>query len=465
MQDVAASAMLASRVGAQSLAEHPLSAARSRRRRAGTSRIEGRALAALDLAVVAVLSTVAGRGWQVTAVWALSIAAAFAAAGLYRRRLTFSVLDDLPRLLIASSPVVAVSVWLSPVTVGAVATFLGCVAVARALAYSTLYRLRRRRPGEPTLIVGSGDVGVRMAEALIADRGYGLSPIGFVGLPFIDEESPAPLLGSVDDVDEVIDRYRPRGVIVTFAALPDADLVGVLRRCRQMRISVYVVPRLFELGVGRTGAELVHGMPLVRMHPEPPRRLRTVVKRAIDVTGAAVGLACLAPVLAACALAVRWESGRSGVVFRQERVGRGGKLFTILKFRSMTPSSEQESRVRWNIRDDNRVGPVGRILRGTSLDELPQLFNVLRGDMSLVGPRPERPYFVEQFQRTYEGYRDRHRVPVGITGWAQIHGLRGDTSIEDRVRFDNYYAENWSLALDLKILLRTVGSMVSIRRR
>jgi lipopolysaccharide/colanic/teichoic acid biosynthesis glycosyltransferase len=163
-------------------------------------------------------------------------------------------------------------------------------------------------------------------------------------------------------------------------------------------------------------------------------------------------------------LAVLWESGRHGVLFRQERISRDGKPFTIMKFRSLTPASDTESQVKWNINTDARLGPVGKLLRFSSLDELPQLLNVLRGDMSLVGPRPERPFFVEQFQRTYAGYPDRHRVPAGITGWAQIHGLRGDTSIEERVRFDNHYIEHWSLGLDVKIILRTVGSMISIHR-
>jgi lipopolysaccharide/colanic/teichoic acid biosynthesis glycosyltransferase len=157
---------------------------------------------------------------------------------------------------------------------------------------------------------------------------------------------------------------------------------------------------------------------------------------------------------------VKLESGRHAVLFRQERVTRDGEPFTILKFRSLTPDDEGESRRRWNIDTDDRVGRVGRLLRNSSLDELPQLVNVLTGSMSLVGPRPERPHFVNTFGRVYRGYPDRHRVPAGITGWAQIHGLRGDTSIEDRVRFDNYYIEHWSLGLDLKIMLRTLGSMI-----
>jgi exopolysaccharide biosynthesis polyprenyl glycosylphosphotransferase len=336
----------------------------------------------------------------------------------------------------------------------------------RAIAYAGICRRRRNAPGEPTVVIGSGDVGVRLAEVLRENAGYGLRPIGLVGPPPVrDPALPAPLLGSADEIDEVVARCRPRNVVVTFPGLRDADLVGTLRRCRRLGIAVYVVPRLFELAVGHARVELVHGIPLVRMQPEPARRWHAAVKRAIDVTGAVIGLTLLAPVFAICALAVRWESGRAGVVFRQERIGRDGKPFTIMKFRSLTPSSELESQVRWNIGEDHRVGPVGRVLRGTSLDELPQLVNVLRGDMSLVGPRPERPYFVEEFRRAYDGYMDRHRVLGGITGWAQIHGLRGDTSIEDRVRFDNHYIENWSPVLDLKIIIWTIGSMLSIRRR
>lgn len=167
----------------------------------------------------------------------------------------------------------------------------------------------------------------------------------------------------------------------------------------------------------------------------------------------------LCPVMAAVAVAVRLEGG-PGVFFRQIRVGADGQCFELLKFRSLRPVDEDESATRWNVRDDERLGPVGKFIRTTSLDELPQLINILRGQMSLVGPRPERPHFVEQFQQTYPHYVARHRVPSGLTGLAQVHGLRGDTSIGERARFDNYYIENWSLWLDVKILLRTVGSVV-----
>ena len=428
--------------------------------------VRGRVVLAASDVAVAALSLLAGGTWAAMLIRVAGTVLAFTAAGLYRSRLRRSALDDLPRLFVSACVVAAVCTWLGAAAPAVLwfAAVAGAT-VSRAVVYALLGRYRGGA-AVPTLVVGSGEVAVRLAEALAADPGYGLAPIGLVGPPpLADPALPAALLGSVDELDTVITTHRPGAVIVAFPGIADAALVGTLRRCRQSGIAVYVVPRLFDLAVGHAGVELVGGVPVARMQPEPPRRWRRAVKRAMDIAGALTGLMLLWPVFAACALAVRWESGRAGVLFRQERIGLDGKPFTILKFRSLTPASAEESQVRWNIRTDDRVGPVGRILRGTSLDELPQLVNVLRGEMSLVGPRPERPYFVEQFTRTYDGYPDRHRVPGGITGWAQIHGLRGDTSIADRVRFDNYYVENWSPVLDLKIIVRTLGSMLSIRRR
>ena len=160
-----------------------------------------------------------------------------------------------------------------------------------------------------------------------------------------------------------------------------------------------------------------------------------------------------------CAVATRLEGG-PGIFFRQLRIGRYGKPFQLVKFRSMRPSTETESQTRWSVADDPRVGPVGRFMRRTSLDELPQLWNILRGDMTIVGPRPERPFFVDRFSADYPDYAMRHRVPVGLTGLAQVSGLRGDTPTSDRARFDNYYIENWSLWLDVKVILRTVAEVV-----
>jgi len=177
----------------------------------------------------------------------------------------------------------------------------------------------------------------------------------------------------------------------------------------------------------------------------------------------AIALVVLSPLMLLCALAVRLETG-PGVIFRQERVGLDDQRFQILKFRTLRPIDDTPD-TRWCIGGDPRIGPVGRTMRKLSLDELPQLWNILRGDMSLVGPRPERPSFVEAFSRQYPRYVARHRVPAGLTGWAQVHGLRGDTDIADRVAFDNYYIENWSMWSDVKILLRTFGQVAGGRGR
>jgi exopolysaccharide biosynthesis polyprenyl glycosylphosphotransferase len=441
---------------------------------AGLGRWERGTLVATDFTTLAALSAVAGSTVPATAVRTALCLVLFAAVGQYRPRLRFSPLDDLSRALLCMIAVLPLGVWwqlptlLAPPWFNA-APFLWPVAmftgffIARAITCKAIHGTRRRVAGAATVVVGTGPIGLRIAEVLTDDPAFGLRPVGVVGpAPLMGEVTPVSRLGCAGDLDAVLARTRPDVVVVTFPGPPDADLVGTLRACRRLGITVFVVPRLFELAV--TGAELVHGVPLVRM-PAGRSSLGRLAKRVVDVFGAGVGLLLLSPVLLLCALLVRLESRAARVIFRQERIGQHDRPFTIMKFRSLTPSSDRESQVRWNINNDARVGRIGRLLRTSSLDELPQLLNVLRGDMSLVGPRPERPYFVEQFRRTHAGYADRHRMPVGITGWAQIHGLRGDTSIEERVRFDNYYIENWSLGLDLKIIARTVGSMLSINRK
>ncbi|MCW2792548.1 MAG: pimB, partial [Nocardioides sp.] len=204
--------------------------------------------------------------------------------------------------------------------------------------------------------------------------------------------------------------------------------------------------------------EVVRDVAVMRLRRSGLRPHTLFLKRLVDVVLTTVALVVLSPVLLACAVAVRIETG-PGVIFRQTRVGIGGRNFTLFKFRSLKPATALESATEWNIDLDDRLGPVGRFLRRTSLDELPQLVNVLRGDMSLVGPRPERPFFVREFSQNRHRYHDRHRVQTGLTGWAQVNDLRGDTSIDDRVRFDNYYIENWSLWGDVKIMFRTVAAL------
>jgi exopolysaccharide biosynthesis polyprenyl glycosylphosphotransferase len=225
-----------------------------------------------------------------------------------------------------------------------------------------------------------------------------------------------------------------------------------------------VVPRMFELHQDGPDIERLRSYPLMRLGTAPTSRPSWWVKRAMDVLLAAVALVALSPVIALCALAVLLESGRP-VIFRQVRVGMDDQPFVLYKLRSVRMNGEDDSQVTWSVVGDRRVGPVGRFLRSSSLDELPQLWNIIKGDMSIVGPRPERPGFVREFSAIHELYWARHRVPTGLTGLAQVHGLRGDTSIVDRSRYDNYYIANWSLWLDVKILLQTVGELLCRRNR
>ncbi|MBC7375356.1 MAG: sugar transferase [Frankiales bacterium] len=267
------------------------------------------------------------------------------------------------------------------------------------------------------------------------------------------------MLGDHESLASNIVEFGFRDVVAAFGSAPESQMVDIIRTCDRLEVEIFFVPRLFELHHTSKDMDQVWGLPLVRLRRAAFRSFSWRLKRVFDVVASGSALLLLAPVMAVIALAVRLEGG-PGVLFRQERVGLDNRSFELLKFRSLKPVDEVESQTQWNIALDDRLGPVGRFLRSSSLDELPQLWNILRGEMTVVGPRPERPHFVETFTRTFPRYTARHRVPAGLTGWAQVHGLRGDTSIQDRSRFDNYYIENWSLWADIKIVLRTVGGVL-----
>jgi lipopolysaccharide/colanic/teichoic acid biosynthesis glycosyltransferase len=253
-------------------------------------------------------------------------------------------------------------------------------------------------------------------------------------------------------------------VVVAFSHARDSPLVDAAVTAHRRGCSTLVVPRMFELHQDGLDVERLRSYPLLRLSTAPTNRPTWHVKRLVERSLAALALVVLSPVIALCALAVLFESGRP-IIFKQVRVGMDDRKFVIYKLRSVRQTGVDDSDVRWSVEGDSRVGPVGRILRHTSLDELPQLWNILRGDMCIVGPRPERPGFVRQFSAIHELYWARHRVPTGLTGLAQVHGLRGDTSIVDRSRYDNYYIANWSLWLDVKIVLLTVGELCRRRNR
>jgi exopolysaccharide biosynthesis polyprenyl glycosylphosphotransferase len=248
-------------------------------------------------------------------------------------------------------------------------------------------------------------------------------------------------------------------VIVAFLNAPDDEIVRFLRGCDRLQVDIHVVPRFFELGVGvEQTSDDISGIPISLLRRAPHRSLTWPLKRAFDISVASVGLILTSPIMALAAIAVRFSSP-GPILFRQRRLGEGMKPIEVMKFRTMRVNEDSDT--TWSVLRDERLTGIGRVLRQTHLDELPQLINVLRGDMSLVGPRPERPYFAELFSAEIQGYGDRHRVPVGLTGWAQVHGLNGDTSIEERARFDNRYIESWSLWRDLVILARTGAAVVT----
>lgn len=427
-------------------------------------------LLGLDLGALTVASAPLGGVRGGTLVMAALIALLFSNGGLYRARLTLSALDDLPalagRALAAGALTTSIALIVDPALVrprllGVAALFAGVVVIERSLAYAVVRGVRRRRRvAHPTLVLGAGRVGGLVMANLRAHPEYGLDPVGCLDDdPLLTaDELPAPLLGGFDALASVIVEFGVQDVIVAFGSLSENAMVDVLRTCDRLACEIFVVPRLFEMGTTGRESDAIWGLPVVRVRRAPFRTLSWRVKRLVDVVVSAAAIVVLAPLLALIALAVRLEGG-PGILFRQERVGLDGRPFKVLKFRSLRPVDEGESQTMWNIKHDDRVGPVGRFIRKTSLDELPQLFNIVRGDMSVVGPRPERPFFVAEFSRAMPRYLARHRVPAGLSGWSQVHGLRGDTSIEERARFDNYYVEHWSLWLDVKIILRTVSSV------
>ncbi|MDH6113472.1 exopolysaccharide biosynthesis polyprenyl glycosylphosphotransferase [Kitasatospora sp. MAP12-15] len=401
------------------------------------------------------------------------------AGGLYRIRMTPSALDELPSLAARATVALACAVTLAGVLVGhwpscgpltplrllLLLTVLSLTAaLGRAVLYGAARKVRRRRP-VPVLVLGAGPLGQRVAAVLRERREYGMRPVGYLDPDpvLLPGDSPLPVLGGREVLEREIRRHGIRHLIATAGAADEEETTAALREATRLGCQVWLVPALREYGSlepsVRRCADHLWGFPCLRLGRPAMRRPSWAVKRGVDILAACLGLLAVSPLLALCAAAVRWDTG-PGVLFRQQRTGLDGRVFTLLKFRTLRPSNEHESATRWNISQDHRMGPVGRLLRRSSLDELPQLWNVLRGDMSLIGPRPERPYFVMRFGQAHPEYADRHRVPVGITGLAQVNGLRGDTSIEDRIRFDNRYIESWSLWQDVKILLRTAALML-----
>ena len=403
-------------------------------------------VAALGAALALVALRSGWPGWPAAA-YAGLVFVALSVSGLHRLRICLRVADQAGRIVAAAAvPVVAVLPWMSAGAALRLAVLsAGLLIAARAGVSAALRAARRRgRLTERALLIGEGPEAEELASLLGDHPELGLLPVA------VRDSCPEP------------GAPRITRVIVCAPADLGDDLGRLLRSARALAADVCLVTRLPGLGTAMPGGrqDEVWGIPLV-----PLRRsawsaqapLGRAVKRTFDVLAAAVLLLVTAPLVAVAALAVRLTLRRPAL-FRQVRVVGQGRLAEIVKLRTLGRHGDPDT--SWSV-PAGQCGALGRALRVTHIDELPQLVSVLRGDMSLVGPRPERPHFVRQFGQAVPGYTRRQRMPAGLTGWAQVHGLNGDTSISDRARFDNYYIEHWSPWLDLAVLGRTVTSIAA----
>ena len=330
------------------------------------------------------------------------------------------------------------------------------VSLSRA-AFREALRVARRRGYNQryAIVVGGGEPAAEVLAVLRRRPDTGIQIVGVLSDKLDAPARDVRWLGGIEEIRAVLDSHQ---IDIVFIALPHGEyprLTTVLNEIGDDPVAIHFVPDVFGLASLRGGVEEFETLPFIHLRESPLYGWNRVIKRALDVALGSVALVTVTPLMLAIAVAIKLTS-RGPVLYRQERMGLDGRRFRMLKFRTMQVDAEAATGPVWARPDDPRRTWLGAFLRRWSFDELPQLINVLRGEMSLVGPRPERPSFVEEFRRKVPGYMLRHKVKAGITGWAQIHGWRGDTSIEKRIEYDLYYIERWSLGLDLKILLMTL---------
>jgi exopolysaccharide biosynthesis polyprenyl glycosylphosphotransferase len=388
--------------------------------------------------------------------------------GLYKSRRGISSIDEFSKLLngsLFSLLLLSALAFFIREFHFSIKVFLGTAvfSLLGLLVWRTLLRwvqIRARQKGYGvvrTVVVGSGSMAAKLVERTRANPGIGYRLVGLVddGLRArkVAKAWSLPYLGRIAELDRALEAVKADCVIVALPASMHERIHRILLDFDRPDLELRIVSDLYGFITSPVAVDEIHGIPVFALKEAPLDRLgNRLLKRALDLALTLPALVLLAPLFLLVAVAVKLDSP-GPVFFRQERVGLGNRRFQMIKFRSMRVDAEQGS--TWTVKDDPRRTRVGAFLRRTSLDELPQLFNVLRGDMSLVGPRPEQPRYVEKFKASIPRYLQRHQVKAGITGWAQVHGLRGDTSIEERTAFDLYYVENWSLSLDLLILLKT----------
>jgi exopolysaccharide biosynthesis polyprenyl glycosylphosphotransferase len=495
---------------APTAAEHPpesrreqllRAASRSRRRFIDRDVILDAAMLALAAVASIASAPAAGVSTDVVALVTFSVLviAGLGQVGLYRPRFAPHFFDD-ARKIIGVTAIVAMAMTFMRVLIfdnpqaaaqAARAWVFASVYLIAARGGRHLIEMKQRRAGtrgRRTMIVGAGNVGREFAQRLLERPDFGLRPVAFLDDDPLEVENAGahiPVLdsgrepGSGSDMfgprlEEAIAKLRIAHVVVSFSTTSHSAELDLVRRCQAMGVSVSVLPRLFEGVTDRLDLERIGGMAIISVHPTDPDGWQFAVKYGIDRVFAAIALIVTSPLMIVAALLTLATLGRP-IIFRQARVGLDGKEFDVLKFRTMRlpkpgelTEAEVEDRMALGlgpggVEGADRRTAVGSFLRRSSIDELPQLLNVLRGDMSIVGPRPERPQFARMFDESIYRYADRNRVKSGITGWSQVNGLRGKTSIAQRAEWDNYYIENRSFWLDMKILALTLPAVLRHR--
>jgi Undecaprenyl-phosphate glucose phosphotransferase len=323
-------------------------------------------------------------------------------------------------------------------------------------------RLRRQGWGrDRVLVVGTGEVGRMIFQKVQSNPGLGYEGAGFVAADGEDGTASAvPILGHASELAHIIDEYQIDEVIIALPEATHQEILMLISECERGKVVIRVFPDVFQIMASQVSIGDLGGLPLLTVRDIALRGWKRTAKRLMDMVGASVGLVLISPLMMLMAILVKLDS-RGPVFYAQERMGLDARPFRMLKFRSMRQDAEAYG-PGWTVEDDPRVTRLGRIIRRLNVDELPQFVNVLVGEMSLVGPRPERPVYVNQFRRSIPRYMDRHWEKAGMTGWAQVNGLRGDTSIVERTKYDLWYIENWSLLLDVKIVIRTVFNLVTM---
>jgi Undecaprenyl-phosphate glucose phosphotransferase len=322
----------------------------------------------------------------------------------------------------------------------------------RYLQYHWVARDRLER----VVVAGTGELALMVAQSLLSHRELGCELVGFLDDQRTDEVLGLPILGRLDQAREVIGRQRVDQILIALPLAEHCATLDIVRSLRNECVEIKVVPDLIQYATLKATIEDLDGLPIISLNDVPLRGWHSFIKRAIDLVLGSLFLLIFTPLFLILALLIKLKGGPGPIFYRQERMSLDGRTFLMYKFRSMRHDAEQGTGPVWASAEDPRRTRLGVWLRRYNLDELPQLLNVVLGHMSLVGPRPERPPFVQRFRDTIPQYMLRHRVKSGITGWAQVNGWRGNTSLEKRIEYDLYYIENWSLLLDVKILVLTL---------